>query len=255
MKSLCIAWMIVVALPTTLLAREWTDATGAYRREAEFLAQRDGEVWLRDSAGKTYVVSPERLSAADRTYLAGLESQNIAPDGSRDAQTKTLAFRLPSGRMPIDAAVQRRIQRALTQASVTRLTGWHCYGGHCHVTTHHHPPYPPPAPPAGPKRIFHGCYSTFHLVNRLSNQIGGSGAYKFWVGGVVVEYLELLRFSSQSTPPGQWLEYSVARTNPPLGITHWWFADISVAPCWYGVYYRTTAGYTFYEYACRRVPR
>jgi hypothetical protein len=50
--------------------REWRDVTGQHTRQAEFVALVDGEVQLKLADGRSATVPLERLSVADRTFIA-----------------------------------------------------------------------------------------------------------------------------------------------------------------------------------------
>ncbi len=57
------------------MAREWTDATGKFKVEAELVKIEDGKVFLKkQSDGATIQVPIARLSAADQAHVQSLES-------------------------------------------------------------------------------------------------------------------------------------------------------------------------------------
>jgi hypothetical protein len=241
---------IAVLVPTATFARQWTDDTGQYRREAEYLRHDDEHVWMRDDSGRTFVVALKRLSLADREYVA-LESGETVT--SPQMLLKTLAFRLPRQSSTHEVAGAKTA--ATAEDSLTKLTGWHCYGGHCYVTMHHHHPSPvPPAPPTSDKRIYTGCYCTFHLVCRdPAPAICGTGAYKFQVGGNVNEYLVRLQYvGTVPTATSSFLLYSVVAP-APLGITYWYFEDPATPKHCYRIYYFSTAtGVVLYDHCAQR---
>ncbi|MEX2112819.1 MAG: SHD1 domain-containing protein [Pirellulales bacterium] len=242
---------VAVLIPTNLLARQWTDDTGQHRREAEYLRHDTQQVWLTDGAGRMFVVARERLSAADRQYVAMREQ----PRQSAADQTPvtTLAFRMPPA-PGMSAEPGTTLASGTAATSIAKLTGWHCHGGHCYVTVHHPPMPVPPAPPTSIKRIYTGCYSTFHLVCRdPAPAICGTGAYKFNVGGYVREYLVRLRYFGTA---GTFRIYTVADAPAPLGITYWYFEDPATPlPCYRIYYYRPGTGVVLYDpYSHRRIP-
>lgn len=60
----------VALLGQVVLAREWTDATGKFKTEAELVKVEEGVVFLKkQSDGATIQVPLARLSAADQAYL------------------------------------------------------------------------------------------------------------------------------------------------------------------------------------------
>ena len=50
-------------------SRTWTDATGKFRTEAEYLGLDDGKVKLKKANGKVITVPLEKLSEADQEYV------------------------------------------------------------------------------------------------------------------------------------------------------------------------------------------
>ncbi len=82
---------VAVMFPTTLLARQWTDDTGQFRREAEYLRHDARNVWVRDDSGRTFVVALERLSQVDRQYVAALRVGREPSDIAQDTRVSTAA--------------------------------------------------------------------------------------------------------------------------------------------------------------------
>lgn len=65
--------LLLLSIPGVPLAREWTDSTGGFRVEAEFVEVKEENVQLRRADGTVISVPIARLSEADRRYLASLE--------------------------------------------------------------------------------------------------------------------------------------------------------------------------------------
>jgi N-acetylneuraminic acid mutarotase len=63
--------------------RTWTDVTGNFQVEAEFVELQDGKVVLRKKNGKTTTVALARLCEADREYVRGLAAP---PDDATAAE-------------------------------------------------------------------------------------------------------------------------------------------------------------------------
>lgn len=59
-----------VAGETATPSRNWTDASGTYHVQAAFLGFKEGKVRLKKDDGQTLLVAPERLSKADKEYVA-----------------------------------------------------------------------------------------------------------------------------------------------------------------------------------------
>ena len=70
----CIFLVILLCALTSMSGAEirtWTDDTGQYTVEAELVEVRDGIVFLRKTDGSVSPVPLDRLSEADRQYIAG----------------------------------------------------------------------------------------------------------------------------------------------------------------------------------------
>lgn len=64
------ALLVVASLVTAVaIAREWTDKSGGFKVEAEFVSFADGKVKLTKDDGKTVEVPMARLSAADQKWI------------------------------------------------------------------------------------------------------------------------------------------------------------------------------------------
>ena len=112
--------------PGSLSARDWTDVTGQYRREGEFLLQRDGRVLLQQSNGRTCSIGLDGLCQSDREFVlsttARLERKNrSAADAKDHSAGKVVSRRLYQPSRQRHSLPQRRPterQIALDQ------TGW-----------------------------------------------------------------------------------------------------------------------------------
>lgn len=57
--------------------REWTDKTGQYSTEAEFVRLSQGKVFLRSKSGRERSIDLAVLSEADRLYVAGRQREKV----------------------------------------------------------------------------------------------------------------------------------------------------------------------------------
>ena len=102
-----IAWFVTLGLllasayPAS--ARKWTDKTGNFSVEADLVHVKDGKAILKKTDGKVIAVPLDRLSAADRRYLATLNdsptkepvrpapSTTSTPSASAESEKQTAA--------------------------------------------------------------------------------------------------------------------------------------------------------------------
>jgi hypothetical protein len=90
MKSLflssCLV-LIVTALPC--VAREWTDASGAYTFEGDLIAASDGTIVLRRTKGELEAYQTSQLSEADQKFVADHLESNKDKKPADEMQTWT----------------------------------------------------------------------------------------------------------------------------------------------------------------------
>lgn len=73
-------WMIRVTVDQlkspAAQSREWTDSTGSFRAQAEYLGLEEGKVRLKKTNGNVITVPLERLSEADRQFVRQMEGRD-----------------------------------------------------------------------------------------------------------------------------------------------------------------------------------
>jgi hypothetical protein len=85
--------LLLIALLLTsnpAIARVWSDATGQYKVEGDLIAFNDEQVVLQRADGDLGAVPIEKLSQADREYLASKEADEAARKTTGKVQTWTL---------------------------------------------------------------------------------------------------------------------------------------------------------------------
>lgn len=90
--------VFITLLPGGLLAREWSDVSGQYTLEADLIAFDDDQVILkRDSDGELGMVMIDRLSEADREFLASTEAEakNAELHGAKQSWTMASGLEVP----------------------------------------------------------------------------------------------------------------------------------------------------------------
>jgi hypothetical protein len=88
--------------------RTWTDATGTYHTEAEFLSLRGGQVHLKKRNGNVVTVPIERLSVPDQEYV---RKQAALPDKPGRSQQDFVASPIPGD---LSKAARENIEKGLT---------------------------------------------------------------------------------------------------------------------------------------------
>jgi len=73
-----------------VFAREWSDASGKFRTEAEFVAARNGKVILEKQDGSIITIPLEKLSEKDQAYV---RSQTGEKPASAPAKPSARLFR------------------------------------------------------------------------------------------------------------------------------------------------------------------
>jgi hypothetical protein len=87
---LIVATLWMVAFPASLPlgaaeTRTWSDKTGAFSREAEFLMLQSGTVHIRTTDGKVKQIALEKLSDADRDYVSNANAPRRPPEDLRNS--------------------------------------------------------------------------------------------------------------------------------------------------------------------------
>jgi len=82
-----LAVMLCIAGAGALSAREWTDSTGKYKTEAELIAFKYEHVVLNCEGKELISIPLDKLSEADREFLAKLEKE--PPKADKEPQTWT----------------------------------------------------------------------------------------------------------------------------------------------------------------------
>lgn len=77
MKVLIATVPVLAVFTTVAFARQWTDSTGKYTVEAEFLDFKDGKVRMKKDDGKTISMALERLSNADQEFVKSQVSTRV----------------------------------------------------------------------------------------------------------------------------------------------------------------------------------
>ncbi len=123
MTRCTLALLAVALFPASLEARQWTDNTGQFHREAEYLYQQDGQVWLRAPDGKLLVVSPARLIALIGstlpTFRARIPPESPWPPPSRRPNCRRRQCALQA-RHPAAELDQQRLGRAADRLALPR---------------------------------------------------------------------------------------------------------------------------------------
>ncbi len=97
--------------------RRWSDDTGQYSVEAEFVQMQDGKAVLRRTDGTIVAVPLRRLSSGDQDYLKELVArrkgeQQAAPDQPNEGHNQTSSV----GQRTIEAALDKRQDYTIRQA-------------------------------------------------------------------------------------------------------------------------------------------
>jgi WD40 repeat protein/mono/diheme cytochrome c family protein len=109
---------LLLGAASQLTAREWVDASGKFKVEAELVAIRNGKAILERPDGSLLTIPVEKLSAADQTYL----KQQAAPPPTATTLAATAPAASPA---PITAEGSALAQKA---QGVLRANCYRCHG-------------------------------------------------------------------------------------------------------------------------------
>src|SRR4029079_17003666 len=80
--------LAICGLPALALGREWMDASGKFKIEAELVAVRNGKAILEKPDGSVITVPVDKLSPADQEFLrakSGPSPASAKPEAGRPA--------------------------------------------------------------------------------------------------------------------------------------------------------------------------
>jgi hypothetical protein len=87
--------VLFVALANVTAAREWKDVSGKVSREAEFVAFRDGKVFVRLPDGHEAAAAMDQFSAADQMYVRSVaDAKPRTPAGASTVSELPVPVRL-----------------------------------------------------------------------------------------------------------------------------------------------------------------
>jgi hypothetical protein len=104
MKRICLGAVVCFVFAVGVsgaAARKWTDTTGKFNVEAEFVEVQNGKVRLKKPDGKIVVVPLEKLSAADQAFVKSRPSSKSA--GAASSKPGAAAKILTGKTAPIQA--------------------------------------------------------------------------------------------------------------------------------------------------------
>ena len=108
--------MAIVGASREAWARRWSDDTGHYSVEAEFVRIRDSEVVLRRSDGTIVAVPLHRLSRVDQDYVKHLVARRSAgQQAASDQPNEGPSEAGTVGRRAVEAALKKRQDFSIRQ--------------------------------------------------------------------------------------------------------------------------------------------
>ena len=117
----------VIACSATCFAREWTDSTGKFHREGEFVRWEDGNVWLMANDRTRIKIPFNRLSKVDQEFINAEIDKVPMPTSNAAPSQSTGIFKLAN----FQPGEQPRAQ------STDRAPPWkyiyHCCGLRAHL--------------------------------------------------------------------------------------------------------------------------
>jgi WD40 repeat protein/mono/diheme cytochrome c family protein len=119
------AWMMALCFPA--VAREWTDSTGSFKVEAEFVAVRGTNVILEKTNGQIITLPIERLSTSDQAFLRELQAEMQKPSAVATMPGKESTEPSRSNRPKI-APSANGLELAEQTEQILRTACYRCHG-------------------------------------------------------------------------------------------------------------------------------
>jgi mono/diheme cytochrome c family protein len=127
--------LAICGLPALALGREWMDASGKFKIEAELVAVRNGKAILEKPDGSVITVPVDKLSPADQEFLrakSGPSPASAKPEAGRPAAlvpvanaTTPFAAATPAPAAPITA---QGVELAGRVEAILRANCYRCHG-------------------------------------------------------------------------------------------------------------------------------
>lgn len=83
---------LVMAMAVPAAARKWTSKDGRFSTEAELIEVADGKVTLKKESGDTITVPLDRLSMADRRYVASMKNKLAEKNKAAEAKKPAISY-------------------------------------------------------------------------------------------------------------------------------------------------------------------
>ncbi len=116
LAALCLMFLLGFCA-SNVQARKWTDKSGKYSIDAEFVGLSDGQVTLKRSDGKTVRLALENLSKADQEQVRQLTSS--VPKAKTDSQIQAAR---PATKTPAVSAKPDSKSKTFTQQEIRKAT-------------------------------------------------------------------------------------------------------------------------------------
>jgi len=181
--------VISSVVSTAVSAREWRDVSGQYSRQAEFVALRGDRVYLALADGRGASVALDRLSEADRAYVA--QAARPTSDNPFVMVASTETKTIPAVMTTASAGTSETLPSPQTMTFAALQND--------------------PALPVDEsadyakirKYVYYGCYSTTHLIDLGPENGVGTIHYCLrrhdgYCGSECIWFLAYLRKVSQS---------------------------------------------------------
>lgn len=82
MRTFPIRWLLIQAVPDSSRVRTWTDRSGTFKVEAEFIGLRDGKIHLHKVNGVKIAVPVTKMSQRDLDYVEKATGKSLDDDKS-----------------------------------------------------------------------------------------------------------------------------------------------------------------------------
>ncbi len=82
MRSFSTRWLLIQAVPDSSRVRTWTDRSGTFKVDAEFIGLRDGKIQLHKVNGVKIAVPVTKMSPRDLEYVEKATGKSLDDDKS-----------------------------------------------------------------------------------------------------------------------------------------------------------------------------
>jgi hypothetical protein len=128
MRAMAGVFVICALISVLARGREWSDASGKFKIEAELIAVRNGKAILEKPDGSVITVPVDKLSAADQAFLKAKDAPQPAPPPAATPAVPAAHTPVPTANAALAPPIGNVSDLAANVEKVLRANCYRCHG-------------------------------------------------------------------------------------------------------------------------------